>query len=266
MAGELLDFGHDIFGLALNLEEDNVGVVLLGETRDVKEGQEVRRTGKIIQVPVGPAMVGRVVDALGRPIDGKGPIATHRVLSLGAHRAGGHRPPAGQGARADGLEGDRRHDPDRPRPARAHHRRPPDGKNRRRPRHDHQPEGEGAHLHLRRDRPEEVHRGPGRQDPRGVRRDGAHDRRLRDRLRARADAVRRALCGLRDGGVLPLQRAARPDDLRRPLQARRVLPRDLAASAAPSGPRGLPGRRLLSPLAPAWSARPSSPTSREAGP
>src|SRR6266496_612772 len=75
MAGELLDFGHDLFGLALNLEEDNVGVVLLGESREVSEGQEVRRTGKIIQVPVGPALIGRVVDALGRPIDGKGPIA-----------------------------------------------------------------------------------------------------------------------------------------------------------------------------------------------
>src|SRR5712692_4722221 len=75
MAGELVDFGHDLFGLALNLEEDSVGVVLLGESTQVKEGQEVRRTGRIIQVPVGPELVGRVVDALGRPIDGKGPIA-----------------------------------------------------------------------------------------------------------------------------------------------------------------------------------------------
>src|SRR5713101_201298 len=82
MAGELLDFGHDIFGLALNLEEDNVGVVLLGESREVKEGQEVRRTGRIIQVPVGPAMVGRVVDALGRPVDGKGPIETKEFYPL----------------------------------------------------------------------------------------------------------------------------------------------------------------------------------------
>src|SRR5229473_4297227 len=82
MAGELLDFGHDIFGLALNLEEDNVGVVLLGESREVKEGQEVRRTGRIIQVPVGPAMVGRVVDALGRPLDGKGPIKTKEFYPL----------------------------------------------------------------------------------------------------------------------------------------------------------------------------------------
>ena len=74
MAGELVDFGHDLFGLALNLEQDQVGVVLLGESQHVKEGQEVRRTRRIIQVPVGPALVGRVVDALGRPIDDKGPI------------------------------------------------------------------------------------------------------------------------------------------------------------------------------------------------
>jgi F-type H+-transporting ATPase subunit alpha len=68
MAGELVDFGHDLYGLALNLEEDNVGVVLLGETREVVEGQEVRRTGRIIQVPVGPALIGRVVDELGRAL------------------------------------------------------------------------------------------------------------------------------------------------------------------------------------------------------
>jgi F-type H+-transporting ATPase subunit alpha len=82
MAGELVDFGHDVYGLALNLEEDNVGVVLLGESREVEEGQEVRRTGRIMQVPVGPAMVGRVVDALGRPIDGKGPIQTNEFYPL----------------------------------------------------------------------------------------------------------------------------------------------------------------------------------------
>src|SRR5713226_1841044 len=74
MSGELVDFGHELFGLALNLEEDNVGVVLLGESSEVKEGQEVRRTGRIIQVPVGPELIGRVIDPLGRPLDGKGPI------------------------------------------------------------------------------------------------------------------------------------------------------------------------------------------------
>src|SRR5213595_1816192 len=74
MAGELVQFPHDIAGLALNLEEDNVGVVLLGEASEIKEGDEVKRTGKIMSVPVGPAMVGRVVNPLGVPIDGKGPI------------------------------------------------------------------------------------------------------------------------------------------------------------------------------------------------
>jgi F-type H+-transporting ATPase subunit alpha len=74
MAGELLDFGKNVVGLVLNLEEDNVGVVLLGDFETVREGDTVKRTGKIAQVPVGNALVGRVVNALGVPIDGKGPI------------------------------------------------------------------------------------------------------------------------------------------------------------------------------------------------
>lgn len=75
MAGELLEFPHDVFGMVLNLEEDNVGAVLLGGETLIKEGDTVRRTGRIMQVPVGEAMVGRVVNALGQPIDGKGEIA-----------------------------------------------------------------------------------------------------------------------------------------------------------------------------------------------
>ncbi len=75
-AGELLQFPHDIFGMVLNLEEDNVGSVLFGETRAIGEGDEVRRTGRIAEVPVGQALRGRVVNALGVPIDGKGPIAS----------------------------------------------------------------------------------------------------------------------------------------------------------------------------------------------
>jgi F-type H+/Na+-transporting ATPase subunit alpha len=75
MAGELIEFPHNVFGLALNLEEDNVGAVLLGEYQVIREGDQVKRTGRIMSVPVGPAMVGRVVNPLGIPIDGKGPIA-----------------------------------------------------------------------------------------------------------------------------------------------------------------------------------------------
>jgi len=76
MAGELLDFGNEVYGLVLNLEQESVGAVLLGGDALIKEGDTVRRTGRIMQVPVGEAMIGRVVDALGRPIDGKGPIAS----------------------------------------------------------------------------------------------------------------------------------------------------------------------------------------------
>jgi F-type H+-transporting ATPase subunit alpha len=73
-AGELLEFPHDIYGIALNLEEDNVGAALFGETHMIKEGDTVKRTGRIAEVPVGKELVGRVVDALGQPIDGRGPI------------------------------------------------------------------------------------------------------------------------------------------------------------------------------------------------
>jgi len=73
-AGELLEFPHGIFGVALNLEEDNVGAALFGETHMIKEGDTVKRTGRIAEVPVGKSLVGRVVNALGEPIDGRGPI------------------------------------------------------------------------------------------------------------------------------------------------------------------------------------------------
>src|SRR5438067_7477268 len=82
MAGELVQFPHDVAGLALNLEQDSVGVVLLGEASTIKEGDECKRTGRIMSVPVGQAMVGRVVDALGRPIDDKGPINTDKFIPL----------------------------------------------------------------------------------------------------------------------------------------------------------------------------------------
>src|SRR6266403_5376065 len=76
MSGEMIEFPHNVAGLAMNLEEDQVGSVMLGDYELIQEGDEVRRSGKIMSVPVGEAMVGRVVDALGRPIDGKGPIDT----------------------------------------------------------------------------------------------------------------------------------------------------------------------------------------------
>jgi len=82
MAGELLDFGNNVVGLVLNLEEDNVGVVLLGDFESVREGDVVKRSGKIAQVPVGDALIGRVVNALGVPIDGKGPIEAKETRKI----------------------------------------------------------------------------------------------------------------------------------------------------------------------------------------
>lgn len=76
MAGELLEFPGSVFGMVLNLEEDNIGCVILGAFSHIREGDTVKRTGRIVEVPVGEAMIGRVVNALGQPIDGKGPIAT----------------------------------------------------------------------------------------------------------------------------------------------------------------------------------------------
>ena len=78
MSGELLEFPGGLAGMVLNLEEDNVGAVLLGRDDEIKEGDEVKRTGRIMEVPIGPELVGRVVDGLGQPIDGKGPIKTEK--------------------------------------------------------------------------------------------------------------------------------------------------------------------------------------------
>jgi F-type H+-transporting ATPase subunit alpha len=82
MAGEMLEFPHGVFGIALNLEEESVGAVLLGYSTAIKEGDTVKRTGRIISVPVGDEMVGRVVNALGQPIDGKGPITSKRFMPI----------------------------------------------------------------------------------------------------------------------------------------------------------------------------------------
>ncbi|HHU18487.1 MAG TPA: F0F1 ATP synthase subunit alpha [Clostridiales bacterium] len=82
MAGELLEFPNGIYGMALNLEEDNVGAVILGPDREIKEGDIVKPTGRVVEVPVGPELIGRVVNVLGQPIDGKGPIKTNKTRPI----------------------------------------------------------------------------------------------------------------------------------------------------------------------------------------
>ena len=191
--------------------------MIFGDDRSIKEGDTVKRTGAIVEVPVGKGLLGRVVDALGNPIDGKGPIKSD--TSDARRRQGARHHPAQVGARADGdrPQGHRRADPDRPRPARADHRRPPDRQDRRRARHHPQPEvAQPGHrrepealLRLRRHRPEALDRRPVREGAGGARRARIHDRRRRHRLRSGADAVPGAVHRLHDGRVLPRQRHAR---------------------------------------------------------
>ena len=88
MAGELLEFPNKVYGMALNLEEEMVGAVILGDDSGIKEGDIVKRTGNIVQVPVGEAMIGRVVNALGQPVDGKGPINTNKFRPVESEATG----------------------------------------------------------------------------------------------------------------------------------------------------------------------------------
>ena len=82
MSGEMLEFPGGIYRMALNLEEDNIGCVILGPFTQINEGDEVKRTGRIVEVPVGEALIGRVVNVLGEPIDGKGPIVTDKYRPI----------------------------------------------------------------------------------------------------------------------------------------------------------------------------------------
>ena len=146
----MVEFPNGVKGMALNLETDNVGVVIFGDDTGIREGDTVKRTGSIVDVPVGEGLLGRVVDALGNPIDGKGAAQGRDAHPRRGQGAGHHSAPVGARAGADRPQGDRRAGPDRPRPARADHRRPPDRQDRRRDRHHPQPEGDQRRQRRRR--------------------------------------------------------------------------------------------------------------------
>ena len=161
MAGELLEFvsksGQVVYGMAQNLEEDEVGAVLLGDVTAIKENDQVRTTGRLVEVPSGRAMLGRVVNPLGMPIDGKGPIQAEGTRPVEFKAPGVvYRKPVDEPMQTGILAVDV-DDPHRPRPARADHRRPPDRQDRHRHRRHHQPKGQGHDLHLRRRGPEGLH-------------------------------------------------------------------------------------------------------------
>ena len=251
MSLEMLEFPHDVTGLALNLESDNVGAVLFGEWEKVVEGDTVKRTGHLLEIPVGEALLGRIVDPLGNPLDGKGEIDTTetRPAEFKAPGVVQRQPvkvpvqtglkaidamiPIGRGQR-ELIIGDRQ-----------------TGKTAIAIDTIINNSDSGLVFDLRRDRAAHVDGRAARRDARRERRARQHDHRRRVRRRGRADQVHGALRGLRDGRVLPLLRPRGAVHLRRPHQARLRLPADVAAAAPPAGPRGLPGRRLLPALAPA---------------
>ena len=120
--GEMLEFPGNTFGMALNLEQDSVGSVVLGDYKHISEGDTVKTTGRILEVPIGDALLGRVVDALGNPIDGKGPIEDRPELTDRKGCTGRYRTSVGRPAGTDGPQVDRLDGADRPWPARADHR------------------------------------------------------------------------------------------------------------------------------------------------
>ncbi len=129
-------------GIAMNLEEDQVGAVLLGEYTEVSEGDEVKRTGEIMSVPAGEAMIGRVVNALGAPIDDKGPIAASRHIPVERIAPGVIARQPVREPMATGLKAIDSMIPDRPWPARTDHWRSPDRQDRRRARYHYQQQGQ----------------------------------------------------------------------------------------------------------------------------
>ena len=212
MAGELLEFENGVMGQVFNLEEDSVGAVIFGDYLLIKEGDTVKTTGRLLEVPVGDAVIGRVVNPLGEPLDG-GPAIPHtetRKMDIVAPGIADRQPV--KEPLQTGIKADRQHDPHRPRPARTDHRRPQDRQDRHRRRHDHQSKRQRGEVFLHRRRPEGIQRRDRRRNAAGPWGDGIHNRRPGRRRRSGADAVHRSLRRLRHGRILHVE--GRSDALR----------------------------------------------------
>ena len=216
-AGEMVEFENGVRGMALNLETDNVGIVIFGNDREIKEGQTVKRTRAIVDVPVGKGLLGRVVDALGNPIDGKGPIKASERKRVDVKAPGiiprksVHEPmatglkaidaliPIGRGQR-ELIIGDRQTGKTAIALDTILNQKPLNAQRRRE---------DQALLRLCRGRAEALDRRAVRQGAGGARRARLFDHRRGDRLRSGADAVPRAVRRLHHGRIFPRQRHAR---------------------------------------------------------
>jgi len=262
-SGEMVEFENGTRGMALNLETDNVGIVIFGADREIKEGQTVKRTGAIVDTPVGKGLLGRVVDALGNPIDGKGPDPGRQADARRRQGARHYSAQIGQRADGDRPQGDRCPDPDRPWPARIDHRRPPDRQDRGRARHHSEPEAaqrsdrreDQAVLHLCCDRQK---RSTVAQFVKVLEEQGALEYSIIVAATASDPAPMQYIapftgCTMgeyfRDNGM---HAVIIYDDLSK--QAVGLSP-DVAAAAPPAGPRSLSRRRVLSAFAPARARR-----------
>ncbi len=248
VAMEMLELEHGVVGLAFNLEEDDVGAALFGEWQKVNEGEPVRRTGSVASVPVGEALLGRVVDPLGNPLDGRGPIETdeRRPLEFKAPGVIQRQPvkePLQTGIKSiDSMTNI--------------------GRGQRELIIGDRSTGKTAILidTILNQKDTDVHciyvaigqKGSTvKQVYERLREEGAMEYTTivsAAAHRGRADQVDGAVRGRGDGRALPLQRQARARHVRRPLEARGRVPAAVAAAAPPAGPRGVPRRRLLSPL------------------
>ncbi len=259
----MVEFPGGIKGMALNLESDNVGVVIFGEDRTIREGDTVKRTGTIVDVPVGEGLLGRVVDGLGNPIDGKGPIASteRRLVEVKAPgiiprksvtepmqtglKALDSLVPVGRGQR-ELIIGDRQTGKTAVAIDTFLNQKP---------------------INKGTDESRKLYciyvaigqkRSTVAQIVKTLEDNGAMEYSIVVAATASDPAPMQFLAllyRLRHGRVLPRQRHARRDRVRRPVQAGRFLPPDVAAAAPPAGPRSLPRRRVLSPLAAARARR-----------
>ena len=216
-AGEMVEFENGVRGMALNLETDNVGIVIFGNDREIKEGQTVKRTGAIVDVPVGKGLLGRVVDALGNPIDGKGPIKADKRARVDVKAPGiiprksVHEPmatglkaidaliPIGRGQR-ELIIGDRQTGKTAIALDTILNQKPLNAQTGRE---------DQALLRLCRGRAEALDRRAIRQGAGGAGRARLFDHRRRHRLRSGADAVPGAVRRLHHGRIFPRQRHAR---------------------------------------------------------
>jgi len=213
MAGEMVEFANGVNGLAFNLEENSVGVIILGDYLQINEGEEVRSIGKLLSVPVGDDLLGRVVDPLGNPMDGKGPILTNKrrdveVIATGVAERQPVCEPLQTGIKAvDAMT--------RSWPTRTHYRRPKNRKDCDRDRRDHQSKRFRRQMFLCRDWSEGIDRCRHYRKTSRIGRNGLHDRNRCGRECPGSAAIHRPLFGHGHGRGVHVCRWPCPGRLRR---------------------------------------------------